>query len=247
MTPGDLGGPPPTYADLDAAWQDADKHLKRSEQLDPANGLSVGAINELRNAGRHLADLLKDAGANVGGAPSGSVVQEQSLRNAIDHCKRATYDAVEIEILYYFGTIQAWIDIYGAVATEADIPGLAAGMANVNAVRRELTKERHATRTLYLDAAIKASAEISAFVDHIEGMRFVLNAKIEAKRMAELELARIDAEQEAQRRHTEALAETERKRAEIVANADRARQEVWNTRMAVLTIIGLLLASLALT
>ena len=76
-------------ASLRAEYERADR-LAADVQTFRAEA-SIPANNELRYAGKHLLDATTDEGA---------VDDEASLVSAVNHCRRASYEAVEAGILH---------------------------------------------------------------------------------------------------------------------------------------------------
>jgi hypothetical protein len=95
---------------IKAAWDDAEDKLKRTEWV--KGTLTVPAVNELRYAGYHTLEAL------VANDPKGA---SENFRKAEKHCKRAAYDAVEAEFLFYAEKLRQFQDDYRTIPI--DIPG----------------------------------------------------------------------------------------------------------------------------
>ncbi len=96
-------------------WGRANDAVKRLELL-RANGdaLSVAAIKELRDAGFHVVEAQNPKRAEDD--------RLKQIQDAIDHCRRAHYDAVESEVWYYIDSVKAWLEAYGQLIQAGDLP-----------------------------------------------------------------------------------------------------------------------------
>ena len=102
----------PTALDAVHAFETAEQHLKDLERRYHRD-LLVPAINQLRYAGKHLSRIL-----------AGSGDRDDEIRDAIKHCKRAIYDASELEIIFLCEFFDEFQDTYGTVVITEDIlPG----------------------------------------------------------------------------------------------------------------------------
>ena len=104
-----------TLTDLDPSacnnarqWDCSERKIKKVECLDKR--IAIPAINELRYAGYHLVQFLKDNDRNG------------SLEKAKNHCKRAIYDASECGIVYCLERIDQFKDDYRLVEVAPVIP-----------------------------------------------------------------------------------------------------------------------------
>lgn len=102
------------------AFARAEKHLKNAEnflkglpcdvaesdatQNDTLNGVVIPAINELRYAGYHAAQALQCA-----------TEAEEKYTEAIKHCRRASYDAIDAVIQYGLARCHQFKDDYRLV------------------------------------------------------------------------------------------------------------------------------------
>jgi hypothetical protein len=103
---------PPTAEEAVRHFEEAEQRLKDLERRYHRE-LLVPAINQLRYAGKHFSRIL----AGVGD-------KDDELRDAIKHCKRAIYDASELEIIFLCEDFDEFQDTYKKlVITENILPG----------------------------------------------------------------------------------------------------------------------------
>lgn len=76
---------------------------ERVKQIEWRAGLDIPSINELRYVGFHLIKAVQSNDATE---------QDEQLRRAFRHCRRAEYDAVELGILSCLGYIQEFQENY---------------------------------------------------------------------------------------------------------------------------------------
>ncbi|MFV1873961.1 MAG: hypothetical protein ACMZ64_11630 [Oleiphilus sp.] len=91
------------YRSLLCAFSEAEAHIKQAEIIDPAkNGLLIPSINELRYCSYHIVKAL---------AATDQSSQASELSRAKRHCRRASYDALDLgvttllEELYLFTAV----------------------------------------------------------------------------------------------------------------------------------------------
>ena len=83
--------------EIAALFREAESAIKTAEELH--SQLPFPAVNELRYAGRHLAEWL--AGRDA-----------EEFRKAVGHCRRALYDAHEARLLFYLEELAKFRDDY---------------------------------------------------------------------------------------------------------------------------------------
>ncbi len=76
---------------------------ERVKEIEWRGGLDIPSINELRYVGFHLIKAVQ---------AKDSSIQDEQLRRAFRHCRRAEYDAVELGILSGLDCIARFQDIY---------------------------------------------------------------------------------------------------------------------------------------
>lgn len=101
----------PNFAAVDQAqkryfelWEQAERDVKVSEQVE--SKLLIPSINELRYAGYHHIQALK-AGDDA--------TRLDELGKAQKHCQRASYDALELVVVYHLERIKKFRDDYRMV------------------------------------------------------------------------------------------------------------------------------------
>lgn len=77
------------------------------------NEAGIPAMNELRNAGHHFLNSLDD---------SGQVAHAAELTSAVNHARRACYEASEAGMMYALGIIKKFKDDYETVTIPAVLP-----------------------------------------------------------------------------------------------------------------------------
>ncbi|MGL4941606.1 MAG: hypothetical protein ACRC46_00260 [Thermoguttaceae bacterium] len=92
------------------------------------SGVLVPSINELRYAGRHAAQALRD-GADV----------NAEYEDAIRHCNRACFDAIDAQIQYILAECRRFCDDYGRVVVSTIINDYGADKAWINKFKEELS------------------------------------------------------------------------------------------------------------
>lgn len=85
---------PNLLARLVEEYELAENHIKRCERY--TLSLPTAAVNQLRYAGSHLLKLIKGI---VNGDGDDAVLQECTVK-AANHCKRASFDALETQIYF---------------------------------------------------------------------------------------------------------------------------------------------------
>lgn len=84
-------------------FKEAEKQLKHSEH--DTNELSIPSINQLRYVAFHLIESFSsDEESKI----------EEELNKAMNHAKRARYDAVEIGVIYYLEQIKIFQENYSS-------------------------------------------------------------------------------------------------------------------------------------
>jgi hypothetical protein len=73
----------------------------------------IPAVNELRNAGKHLVDALAD---------DGSVAHKEHIRLGVAHCRRACFEAYEAGIMFALEGIHKFKEDYATVTVGDVIP-----------------------------------------------------------------------------------------------------------------------------
>lgn len=112
----------------------ADRTAKKVQKFAQLAG--IPAINELRYVAHHLVNAVIPANADVDG--------EKELQRAINHCKRATYEASEAGILFAFDRIAEFRDDYKSVVISSVVPDWPEILALCETVTRRISETREA-------------------------------------------------------------------------------------------------------
>lgn len=103
--------PSVTIASVRSEYEQADRFYTEVQSFRSKAG--IPALNELRNAGKHLLDALGD---------EGSVANATDLQSALIHCRRAAYEAYEAGILFALEIIQKFKTDYAGVVISTVVP-----------------------------------------------------------------------------------------------------------------------------
>lgn len=87
------------YVEVCLLFSNAEDKIKKVEHL--SGGVIIPAVNQLRYAGQHLVRTL-----------NGCEAPEEELRQAVGHCKRASFDACEAGLLYCLNIFKQFQDDY---------------------------------------------------------------------------------------------------------------------------------------
>lgn len=112
----------------------ADRTAKKVQKFVRLAG--VPAINELRYVAHHLVNTMMPATPNVD--------TEKELQRAINHCKRATYEASEAGILFAFDRIAEFKEDYRSVVISSVVPDWSDILALCETVTRRIAETREA-------------------------------------------------------------------------------------------------------
>jgi hypothetical protein len=101
----------------------AESRLKEIERGNICNGVVIPAINELRYSASHIISSIKNDSSSIKN-------QEESLRRAIRHSQRASYDAIEGGILFALDEIKVMQESYHDMVISSIVHGWADILAN---------------------------------------------------------------------------------------------------------------------
>lgn len=90
---------------VESLWKDAESRLKRTEVVQQE--VCVAAINQLRYAGYHLIAAFSADDTKIFG---------EQLSKCQVHCERASYDAIEAEVLVYLEAVRGFKEDYKTVS-----------------------------------------------------------------------------------------------------------------------------------
>ena len=100
---------PLDYVEVCTLFSNAEDKIKKIEHL--AGGVIIPAVNQLRYAGQHLVRTLNGNGDS-----------KEELRQAVNHCKRASFDACEAGLLYCLKLFMQFQDDYRKVSIIPILP-----------------------------------------------------------------------------------------------------------------------------
>lgn len=148
----------------------ADAITQKSQRFFAMAG--IPAINELRYAGHHL---LIGISPRIGAEDS-----TLELRRAINHCKRASYDASEAAILFAFDKIETFKNDFKDVVISDVLSDWSSIRARCNEVRDALTVARAKGEDRFQDHAQTGLMfdELVSVCRRLDGARDDLNTKL---------------------------------------------------------------------
>jgi hypothetical protein len=178
--------------ELARAFADAESRLKLTEAH--TNRVVSAVVNELRYAACHL---LRAECPEIGQLDESNELQhhdppkdrqsnfDRELRRAIDHCKRAKYDAIEYDTVVCQEQLNLFKRDYRLVIAD-DIEGMATALKTANAAQRLLAsgEANPVRREQYLDSLDEVCNQLLESIDGLEALRPILNAKLERKQNA---------------------------------------------------------------
>ena len=110
-------------------FRQAECAIKMAEELHAH--IPFSAINELRYAGRHLTEWLAQKG-------------EEELDKAVRHCRRATYDAHEAQLLYYLEEIRKFKNDYRNIVISEVVASYGEILHEIRQAQDEINRMRNA-------------------------------------------------------------------------------------------------------
>ena len=114
-------------AELDRRYRQADRLAKEVENF--RDEAVIPALNELRNAGRHLIDCIR---------PDGTIKNDGQYRAALAHCDRAAYEAAEAGILTCARIVRTYRQTFSNVAISTIVTQFPKIQADVQTALRDL-------------------------------------------------------------------------------------------------------------
>lgn len=133
----------------------------------------IPALNELRNAGKHFLCSLDDIGA---------VTEESELIAAINHARRAAYEAYEAGILFALEIIAKFKEDYETIPVEGAVPDYTGLLKKANAAKKsiEAGRQNGFDRTSDHTARMAAFRELRECAETLEIAREEMNKKVDA-------------------------------------------------------------------
>ncbi len=165
---------PEDYTRLREEYDMADKVMKQVQAFVDEAG--IPAINELRYAGYHLLNTLVPVTSDL------SMTEE--LTRAINHCKRATYEASEMGILTAFDKVTQFKDDYSQVVITQVVADWGEILTKCDVCRDEITLARQTgdDRSIDHKRFKEAFIQLVAICRRLDNARDDLNKLIEQKR-----------------------------------------------------------------
>lgn len=120
------------YRRLRDEYDTADKVMKEVQAFVDEAG--IPAINELRYAGYHLLNTIIPA--------NGEGLPHEELTRAVNHCKRATYEASEMGLLTAFDKVTAFKATYEQVVVSQVVNDWQEILTKCDIYRDEITAAR---------------------------------------------------------------------------------------------------------
>jgi len=163
----------PVTREIHQAYNSAEQSIKLIEREFGDSGIAVPAINELRYAGQHLCRALVE---------SDDVVKEKHYRDALGHCRRASYDAHELRLVNYFSKCVRFQSIYSRVVISSVLPSYLEDRAILNTINQTTLARDHENREQFFRDIEKDSETIRNLLERWENARPQLNLIVENDR-----------------------------------------------------------------
>jgi hypothetical protein len=163
------------FSRLRTEYDIADKVMKDVQAFVEEAG--IPAINELRYAGYHLLNAVSPLNADASSS--------DELMRAVNHCRRATYEASEAGLLTAFGKISEFKADYQQVVVSSVVPDWTEILAKCDTYRDSITEARQTGD----DRSIDHTKFRDAFLDlvglcrRLDHARDELNKQIDQKRV----------------------------------------------------------------
>ena len=160
----------PSIPELRQLYETADRFAREVGEL--RSEVPIPAHNELRYAGHHLLQSLRDEGA---------VADEDQARKAKNHCERAMYEAAEAGIIHILEAITEFRRAYKSIVVSEVVSEYREIIRKAKAAREliiagranRVTVEQHASQLM------DVCRDLSVSLDILDASRDDLNAKRE--------------------------------------------------------------------
>jgi hypothetical protein len=159
----------PTIALLRAEYNKADGFCQEVQSFVDKAG--IPAVNELRNAGKHLIDALAD---------DGSVAHKEHIRLGIAHCRRACFEAYEAGILSALEVIHKFREDYATVPVSDVVPAYTEILKKAQTAQKSVEAVRDPNFNREQDHAVRMAAfrELRDCADTLTLGREEMNKKV---------------------------------------------------------------------
>lgn len=208
----------------------AEAHLKRVERLEQK--LLIPSINELRYAAKHLLDALTTADADH---------QVEHFDKAVRHCQRASYDAVEVVLMFHLEQLKRFQDDYRTIVIDLkiiDYPSLRLCAQRVQDFINEHKPDE--TRQEQRDRAVALCDELVRLMEPLPIAREELNKVL----LREQERAAAEAAERAAQVEEQARV-AEEKRAALQRENDKLKLEAQRANRTITVAVLALVATIS--
>jgi hypothetical protein len=158
---------------LGKLWRTADQRIKRSERLQTI--LSLPAVKEIRDAGYHLLLAIEAIDRKT---------ELEELNRASRHVIRASYDAVESEVLYLLERIRLFKSDYRMIEIKVDgldYQGIRKRAREAKRLIIDAQCDRE-TRDQHYARLLSHCDQLSSDLDQLDDSRDELNKKLRGTR-----------------------------------------------------------------
>ena len=153
-------------ADVRDAYNTAEQHIKLVEHHE---GLAFPPVNELRYAGQHLCRALVETDSDA---------KVKHYQDALDHCRRASYDALEILLSYYLERCIRFQDDYRQVVIPDILGSYLDDRKILNEIKQKTMIRDYEDRAQYFSDIQRDGEIIRGISEHWENARPELNKKV---------------------------------------------------------------------
>ena len=158
--------------ELRQLYETADSFAREVGEL--RSEVSIPAHNELRYAGHHLLQSLND---------EGTVVDEDLLKKAKNHCERAMYEAAEAGIMHELEVIQEFRQAYKTVVMGDVVPDYQERIVKAKSAQKLIIKGRanRVSVEVHVSKYMEIFRELGETLNLLDAARDDLNAKKDAQ------------------------------------------------------------------
>jgi len=157
-------------ADVRDAYNLAEQHIKLVEHHE---GLAFPPVNELRYAGQHLCRALVETDDGV---------KEKHYQDVLGHCRRASYDALEILLSYYLEKCIKFQDDYRQVIITDVLQSYLDDRKVLNEIKQKSMSRDRENRGQYFAEVQQDGEIICSISERWENARPELNKQVEKER-----------------------------------------------------------------
>lgn len=164
-----------TITDYRSEYGRADILLQEVQSF--RNKAGLPAIIELRNAGHHLLRAIDD---------DGTLISEAELLSAVNHARRACYEATETGIIFAVALVRKFQDDYRSIPVSSIVPDYVSRIRRCQEALRllEVGRRPDFDRDGDHQDRIDVFREIRPFCDDLDAAREEANKHVAAARVA---------------------------------------------------------------